>query len=448
MRLIPSFNYMHVLLGAGGGLGLTFLFSGHPGAPAADVGELPAVYAAPAERMEVRRLGSGQTLGAMLSPVLDVGEQQAAVMSLQELASPRRLATGTEITIRQRAGDGWVRGVDVALNADSTVRLTRDDFGWHSSIIVTPLGVDTVFAAGSIQQSLYSAMLDNPSLSRMPEADRLELVFALDKVFQWQIDFSRQIQPGDYYRFAVERKVRPDGSMHSEKIVAAELVNSGKRFQAIWFDAEGDGVGSYYDSQGKSLRAAFLKKPLEFRRISSVFSNGRLHPILRTWRAHRGVDYAANAGTPVYATADGTVAVRGVSGGYGNLVEIRHKMGFSTRYGHLSRFASGLRVGSPVRQGEVIGYVGMTGLATGPHLHYEMLRSGRQVDPLSAVLPTGGEPVPGQALERWTQEMVSRLALLDVLPGPDEVRYATGATVPPPPPLQETTSPAGAGGGR
>ena len=444
MRLIPSFNYMHVLLGAGGGLGLTFLFIGHPAAPAAEVGELPALYAAPAERMDVKRLGSGQTLGAILSPTLGPGEQQAALMAFQELASPRRLATGTEVTLRQRAADGWVRGVDVALNADSTVRLTRDDFGWHSSVIVTPLAIDTVLAAGTIEQSLYAAMLDNPGLAHMPDADRLELIFALDKVFQWQIDFSRQIQPGDYYRFAVERRVRPDGSMHSEKIVAAELINSGKSFHAVWFDVERDGVGSYYDMKGKSLRAAFLKKPLEFRRISSVFSNGRLHPILRTWRAHRGVDYAAAAGTPVQATADGTIAVRGVSGGYGNLVEIRHKNGFTTRYGHLSRFASGFRVGSPVRQGEVIGYVGSTGLATGPHLHYEMLRSGRHVDPLSAVLPSGGEPVPGHAVERWTQEMVGRVALLEVLPGPKDVRYATNRPAPvAPAPLPDRATPTG-----
>jgi murein DD-endopeptidase MepM/ murein hydrolase activator NlpD len=444
MRLIPSFRTMHVLLGAGGGLGLTFLFIGHPGAPAAEVGELPAVYAAPAERMEVKRLGSGQTLGGVLSPTLGPGEQQAALMAFQELASPRRLATGTEVTLRQRSADGWVRGVDVTLNADSTVRLTRDDFGWHSSVIVTPLRVDTIFAAGSIEQSLYVAMRDNPSLANIPESDRLELIFALDKVFQWQIDFSRQIQPGDYYRFAVERKVRPNGSMHSEKIVAAELINSGKSFHAVWFDVEGDGVGSYYDMEGKSLRAAFLKKPLEFRRISSVFSNGRLHPILRTWRAHRGVDYAAATGTPVQATANGTIVVRGVSGGYGNLVEIRHQNGFTTRYGHLSRFASGFRVGSPVRQGEVIGYVGRTGLATGPHLHYEMLRSGRHVDPLNAVLPTGGEPIPGHAVERWQQEMVGRLVLLEVLPGPKEVRYANTPVAPAPTtPLPDRTTPTG-----
>jgi murein DD-endopeptidase MepM/ murein hydrolase activator NlpD len=445
MRLIPSFRYMPVLLGAGGGLGLTFLLIGHPAAPPAEVGELPALYAAPAERMEVRHLGSGQTLGGVLSPTLVGAEQQAALMAFQELASPRRLATGTEVTFRQRARDGWIRGVDVTLNADSTVRLTRDDFGWHSSVIVTPLATDTISAAGSIQQSLYAAMLDNPSLTGLPEADRLELIFALDKVFQWQIDFSRQIQPGDYYRFAVERKVRPDGSMHSERIVAAELVNKGRSFHAIWFDPEGDGVGSYYDMEGKSVRAAFLRKPLEFRRISSVFSNGRLHPILRTWRAHRGVDYAAATGTPVQATANGTITVRGVSGGYGNLVEIRHQNGFTTRYGHLSRFASGFRVGSPVRQGDVIGFVGMTGLATGPHLHYEMLRSGRHIDPLSADLPSGGEPVPAHATERWTLEMVDRVALLEVLPGPDEVRYATTPAPPAPGLLPERSAPAEGG---
>jgi murein DD-endopeptidase MepM/ murein hydrolase activator NlpD len=432
MRLLPSLNYFGMLLGAGGGVGLTFLFLGHPAAPPPDVGEIQALYANPAERAETHKIRSGETLGQVLSPTLAVSEQQAALMAFQELASPRRLATGTEVTFRHRTDDGWLRGVDVRLNPDSTVRLSRDDFGWHSDVILTPIWVDTLFAAGTIEESLYAAMLDNPQLSGIPEGDRYELIFALDAVFQWQIDFSRQIHPGDYYRFAVERKVRPDGSTQKESIIAAELINAGKSFQAIWFDAEGNGVGSYYDQEGKSLRAAFLKKPLEFRRISSRFSNGRFHPILQTMRAHRGVDYAANSGTPVQATADGRIVARGVSGGYGNLVEIQHANGFRTRYGHLRGFAAGQRVGSTIRQGEVIGYVGMTGLATGPHLHYEMLRNGTQVDPLSARLPTGGEPVPSQAVKRWSEELVGRLALLEVLPGPNEVRYATGARPPAP----------------
>jgi murein DD-endopeptidase MepM/ murein hydrolase activator NlpD len=441
--MFRSFNSFGMLLGVGGGVGLAVLLLGHPAAPAPDIGELQAVYANPAERAETHTIRSGQTLGQVLTPTLATSEQQAALMAFQELASPRRLATGTEVTFRHRTRDGWLRGVDIRLNPDSTVRLSRDDFGWHSNVIVTPLWVDTLFAAGTIEESLYAAMLDNPQLVDIPEPDRLELVWELDAVFQWQIDFSRQIQPGDYYRFAVERRVRPDGTTQKEAILAAEIVNSGKSFNAIWFDVEGNGVGSYYDQNGKSLRAAFLSKPLEYRRISSVFSNGRFHPILQTWRAHRGVDYAANSGTPVQATADGRITVRGVSGGYGNLVEIQHANGFRTRYGHLRGFAAGLRVGSTVRQGDVIGYVGMTGLATGPHLHYEMLKNGTQIDPRNARLPTGGEPVPQQSVKRWSEEMVGRLALLEVLPGPDEVRYATGARPAAPASLTERAVPTG-----
>ena len=156
-----------------------------------------------------------------------------------------------------------------------------------------------------------------------------------------------------------------------------------------------------------------------------IRDSSRRHPILGTWRAHRGVDYAAAMGTEVHATADGTIVHRGPSGGYGNLVEIRHANGYTTRYGHLSKFQSGQRVGSVVKQNDVIGYVGMTGLATGPHLHYEMLQRGQHIDPLRTVFASGGDPVPAQALERWTREMVDRLALLEVLPGPNEVRYAT-----------------------
>jgi len=184
-----------------------------------------------------------------------------------------------------------------------------------------------------------------------------------------------------------------------------------------------DGIGGYYDLEGESLRRAFIRAPLEFRRISSGFSNNRMHPILGQARAHNGVDYAAATGTPVMATADGVVTVRGVSGGYGNLVEIRHSNGYMTRYAHLNGFAPGIRAGGRVSQGEIIGYVGMTGLATGPHLHYEMHRNGGPVDPLSVDIPSG-DPIPASAMERWQGDLQGRFAILNALPSPHDVRIA------------------------
>ena len=423
MRLIPDIQPLRVLLSAGGALALALLFLGHPekGEPGAVA--LAPVYAAPAERVEVRALGSGQTLTEVLAGALDGTERNALLMAFQEQASPRRMRAGTEVTLRYRTSDARLRGVDVALNPDETVRLTRDGAAWRSSVVETPVWTDTIYAAGTIEDMLWNAVVGNPALEELPPQDRAALIHHLDQVFQWQIDFSRQIQKGDYYRFAFERRVRPDGSMRSGHLVAAELVNSGTSLHAIWFDPNGDGQGTYYDLEGKSVRRAFLMKPLEFRRISSRFTNARFHPVLQTWRAHRGVDYAADSGTPIMATGDGVITMRGRSGGLGNAVEIRHANGFVTRYGHMSRFAPGFAAGSRVRQGDIIGFVGATGLATGPHLHYEMHRRGQPVDPLAVQLPSG-DPIPGDARDRWSSELLGRLALLEVLPGHRGVHVA------------------------
>ena len=309
------------------------------------------------------------------------------------------------------------------MNSDETVRLARTEAGWASETIRTPTYVDTVFAAGEIETVLWTAVVRNPKLQGIPVADRNRLIDYLDRVFQWQVDFSRQIRVGDTYRFAFERQVRPDGSMRTGRLLAAELVNQGTAYHAIWFDPNGDGEGSWFDLEGKSVRRAFLLKPLEYRRISSRYTSGRFHPVLQRWRAHRGIDYAADRGTPIMATSDGVVVHRGPNGGYGNLVEIRHPHRFRTRYAHLSHFRSGVNVGTRVRQGQVIGYVGATGLVTGPHLHYEMIRSGRQIDPLSVDLPAG-DPVPSENRLQWNRERNVRLALLESIPGGGPVRTA------------------------
>ncbi len=290
----------------------------------------------------------------------------------------------------------------------------------------TPTWTDTVYASGVIDDVLWNAVVNNPALDELPVRDRALLIDHLDKVFQWQIDFSRQIQKGDAYRFAFERQVRPDGSMRAGHLIAAELVNQGTPYDAVWFDPNGDGEGTYYDLDGKSVRRAFLMKPLEFRRISSRFSAGRYHPILKKWRAHKGVDYAADRGTPIMATADGVITHRGPLGGLGNAVVIRHPNGWMTRYGHMSRFQPGLHVGSRVHQGDVIGFVGMTGLATGPHLHYELIKNGRQVDPLAVKLPKG-DPVPQADMARWRREMLGRVGLIAGLDMPMDTRLAARA---------------------
>ena len=403
---------LRALLGLGGVAGLGFAFMMPPAER--NVGTMPPVFAVPAERVEVRQLGSGQTLGEVLSDA-EPTEQQALLLAFQEQASARRLRVGTEINLRYRAEDTWLRGVDVLLNPDSTVRLTRGELGWTSRIVHTPTWTDTLFAVGQIEDVLWNAVVESRALEQVPVRDRALLLHHLDQVFQWQVDFSRQIQRGDRYRFAFEREVRPDGSMRSGHLIAAELVNAGTSFHAVWFDPEQDGEGQYFDTEGKSVRRAFLLKPLEFRRISSRYTNARFHPILKTWRAHRGVDYAASAGTEIMATADGVVTRRGNLGALGNAVEIRHPNGYVSRYGHMSRFNPEVRQGTRVRQGQVIGYVGATGLATAPHLHYELWINGRPVDPLGIDLPPG-DPVPADQRDRWDAELGTRMALLERMP--------------------------------
>jgi murein DD-endopeptidase MepM/ murein hydrolase activator NlpD len=389
-----------------------------------DIGRLSAIQVPPAERVEIFSLGRGQTFGGLLWDVIDANEQSELLLAFQEHASPRRLRQGTEITLRYPREGMDLRGVDVAVSPDETVRIDRDVLGWRSQLIETPIYVDTIFATGEIESVFWSAVVENPELAGLTFEDRNRLIDHLDRVFQWQVDFSRQIRVGDTYRFVFEREVRPDGSMRAGRLLAAEFVNSGTPYHAVYFDPNGDGEGSYFDLEGESVRRAFLLKPLSYRRISGRYSPGRRHPILNTIRAHRGVDYAADSGTPIMATSDGVVVHRSPKGSFGNTVEIRHPNGFVTRYAHLRSFRSGVNVGTRVKQGDVIGYVGMTGLATGPHLHYEMMRSGRHMDPLSVDLPAG-DPVPSDDRDRWRSEMTSRVSLLESIPRAGPIRTFT-----------------------
>ena len=373
-----------------------------------DVGTVDPVFAPPAENVEVLALAPRQTFGDLLYEHMSANEQASLLLAFREHASPRRMKANTEVTFRYLPDGGALRGVDVEISPDRTVRLDRDELGWRSALIETPVYVDTLYSTGEVRSDLWSAVVNNPELSSLSFADRNELIDHLDGVFQWQVDFHRQIRVGDTYRFAFEREVRPDGSMRAGKLLAAEFVNSGTPYHAIFFDPNGDGDGSYYDLEGESVRRAFLLRPLTYRRISGRFQAGRFHPILQTWRAHRGVDYAADAGTPIMATSDGVVIHRGWKGSFGNTVELRHPNGWVTRYAHLRSFKNDVVLGTRVRQSDIIGYVGMTGLATGNHLHY-------------------GDPVPSDDRTRWRAEMASRVSLIESIPLAGPVRSVIAA---------------------
>jgi len=352
-------------------------------------------------------LGRGETLAELLSENgFDGPGAYAFTQVMREVKSPRRLQAGM---VARFSGppEAPPSTVHLRVNADSLIELAAGDEGWTARVHEVPVVVDTIAFAGLIDSSLWFATLSG-DVDRMGENEFEEYVFHLADVFMWKIDFTRDIRRGDAFRVAVERERRPDGSIRERKFLAIELRNRGKLYQAIPF-ARPDGRREYFDYEGDAMRGSFLRYPVDFR-ITSSFSPRRYHPVLKVRRAHLGTDYGAPYGTPVKATAAGTVTRAGTWGGYGRMVEIRHTKGITTRYAHLS--AVGVRVGQAIDQGDVIGRVGATGLATGAHLHYEFLQGGRHRNPAGVELPSA----PALEQEYMADFGVSRdraLALLD-----------------------------------
>ena len=257
-------------------------------------------------------------------------------------------------------------------------------------------------ATASIDSSLFQAA----AAAQISDTVALRLA----DVFAWDIDFVLDIRDGDRFTVVYEQIYQDGKYLRDGEVLAAEFVNSGKVYRAVRF-VNGAGSAGYYTADGKPMRKAFLRAPVEFTRVSSVFNPHRLHPILNLIRGHMGTDYAAPIGTPVHAAGDGRVSFEGQRGGYGNAVVLAHGNNIETLYGHMSRFAKHLRVGSHVSQGDVIGYVGMTGLATGPHLHYEYLMNGVHKDPQTVHL-AGAEPLRAESLDKFRADCAPWLALL------------------------------------
>ena len=375
---------------------------------------LGVVYAAPVERAETHVLRPGQTLSTVLAQARISGQEMAdLLLGLREHMDPRRLPAGSEVTVRRWLRDDQPRAVDVRLDADRTVRLMKADLGWDGRIVLTPTKTDTLYAGGIIEagrSSLYETVVFDPH-SKLRPADRPQLVVELAGIYEYKLDFSREIQVGDSYRVAYERESRPDGSARSIHILSAEIVSRGQNYPAIWFDVDADAEG-YYDNEARPLRNGFSKYPVEYRRITSAYNPRRYHPVLGVYRAHQGTDFGGGTGTPVMVTANGTVTFAGTNGGYGRMIEVRHINGYTTRYAHLSRFASGIRVGARVTQKDVIGYIGATGLATAPHLHYELRKNGRAVDAMKEKLPEAPQ-LPVKLREQFMALAPERSALLE-----------------------------------
>ena len=237
----------------------------------------------------------------------------------------------------------------------------------------------TIMRSGEIISSLFGAT----DAADVPDS----IASQMAEVFSGDIDFHKDLRRGDHFSLVYESFYFQGQMVKTGRLLAAEFTNQGKRYQAVYFK-DPNGREGYYTPEGQSLKRAFLKSPMPFNRISSGFTRARLHPVLKIWRAHKGVDYAAPTGAPVRAVADAVVGFAGRQGGYGNIVVLKHKSPYSTAYAHLSRFAKGVKQGARVSQGQVIGYVGSTGLASGPHLHYEFRVNNTQQNPLALKLPS------------------------------------------------------------
>jgi murein DD-endopeptidase MepM/ murein hydrolase activator NlpD len=374
------------------------------------------------ERTEVEAIEAGLAIST-IDVVVRAGDSLDRIfrqleLSLQDLAAMRalpelrrqldRLYPGETLTFSLREGSDTqaaeLLSLERKLSLSETLTITRAAEGFSSDVIVNPLERTIHTTEGEILQSLFVAA------SRAGLSDSMAMQIA--DVFRWDIDFVLDIRPGDRFRLTYEKLSQDGVSVGDGNLLAVEFVNQGRSYRAIRY--ERDGQADYYTPDGQSLRKAFLRAPVSFTRISSRFNPYRRHPVLNRMRAHRGVDYAAPTGTPVKAAGSGRVRFVGNKGGYGKVVEIDHPNEVRTLYGHLSRFARGLNRGDKVSQGDVIGYVGMTGLATGPHLHYEYLLRGVHKDPQKVALPNAA-PIPESELAAFQQHAAPLLASLDQL---------------------------------
>jgi murein DD-endopeptidase MepM/ murein hydrolase activator NlpD len=300
---------------------------------------------------------------------------------------PRRLRSGLVFSFRRADKDSVPSHITVRTGPERRIIFQRVADRWNAAVEPIAWKAEEVRIEGAIDNSLYEALDAQVGDDQLDGADRQRLAWDLADVYAWQVDFTRDIQPGDRFQVVFERLVSEDGEVRFGRVLASDLRMSGKDLTALRFDA--DGRAGFYDAEGNSLRRAFLRAPVQFRRISSAFARARFHPVLGIKRRHEGTDYAAAPGTPVMAAGDGVVLRAGRAGGYGNLIEIRHRSGITTRYGHLRGFARGIRAGARVEQGQTIGFVGSTGLASGPHLHYEFRVNGVAKDSRRVQLGNG-----------------------------------------------------------
>ncbi|WP_456445792.1 OapA family protein [Thiolapillus sp.] len=351
------------------------------------------------------KIGKGETLASIFKEQnLSPGLLHKIINSSKAAKALAHIKPGEELRFAYDDND-QLQQLVLQRNPVSSLKIQSTKDGFDTQEISRP--VETRYAAttGIIESSLF---VDGHKAG-LSDTQIMELA----QIFGWDIDFALELREGDQFHVIYEEQYLDGKKYRNGPIVAAEFINRGNVYKAIRYtDKEGD--TSYYDTEGNAKRRAFIRTPVKFSRISSRFTRKRWHPVLKRWRSHKGVDYAAPRGTPVKATGNGKVVFRGKKGGYGNVIFLRHGGKYTTVYGHLSRFAKGLHKGQSVKQGQIIGYVGSTGLATGPHLHYEFRVHGKHQNPLTIKLPKSIR-LPKSELTRFRKTIAPVLAQLDEL---------------------------------
>ncbi|MFN7905300.1 MAG: peptidoglycan DD-metalloendopeptidase family protein [Pseudobdellovibrionaceae bacterium] len=349
----------------------------------------------------------GSTFAAALRN-LDITDQDIhqLVLASKPVRDLGRLQAGTRLQILFTEGDSpEFLGVRIRINPQESLLIQKNSAGkWTAEKIMKEIETRVVTFKGTVESSLWGSAVDanmNPAL-----------ISELAEIFAWQVDFAREVKVGDRWRLSVEEEFVQGERIGWGSILSAEYVNGSEVHTAVLFRKDNEDIG-YFAPDGSSLKRIFLKSPIQYGRISSRFQMKRFHPVLKIVRPHLGVDYAAPTGTPVRVVGDGIVEAIGKNSGAGNFIKIRHNGTYSTAYKHLSRFAKGLKRGSSVQQGKIIGYVGSTGLSSGPHLHFEFYMGGRYVDPLGRKFPAAS-PVPQNQLTDFVTAKKTFLAYLPI----------------------------------
>jgi murein DD-endopeptidase MepM/ murein hydrolase activator NlpD len=369
-----------------------------PSAPSTGADELARFW-------REERIQRGDTVASVLAR-LNVNDPAAVAYLLQakDVRSLYQLIPGRSIRV-VTTEDGGLESLSYVNTDGRRLHVKRGELGFSASEEVPSTEQWVMQSSGEIETSLFAAT----DVAGVPEMVAVQLA----EIFSSDIDFHRDLRRGDRFSVVYEALAADGEFVGFGRVLSAEFVNQGNVFRAVYF-RDSQGRSGYYTPDGRNMRKAFLRSPIEFSRVTSGFSNSRFHPVLKTWRAHKGIDYGAPTGTRVRATADGYVTFAGRKGGYGNMVTVRHPNGYSTLYAHLSGFAEGVRQGKRVIQGEVVGFVGSTGLATGSHLHYEFHVNGVHQNPMRLAMPPG-PPITTQLRPEFEEAARPLFARLDML---------------------------------